>query len=193
MIDWTNVKRTVKPLVARLCDITLTQVQWKDEPASSAWTNAPTVYLTIKDVAEIGIDEERRQANGNDDMTITVCGQRRFTLQVECESFQGPIDEARNAAAVLSRLKTRLRRSSTIETLHGIFGVETWTPARKIDYVANDRAISKYVLDLHCVTVDNDDDSTAGAGGFINEVLIDGTLTDGGTLTFTPSLDVKGT
>lgn len=191
MIDWANIKRVTKPLFARLCGIPLAQVQWKDEPEASSWTNTPTLILALKDTGEIGIDEERRSDNAPNDETVTVCGQRRFTLQVECESFSGPIDDPNNAAAVIARLKTRLSRTSTVEELHGIYGIETWEKTRKIEYVSDDRNVSKYVMDLHCLTVDNDDDTTAGAGGYINEVLIDGTLKNG-TQTIDVLMDVKG-
>lgn len=205
MMDWAGIKGVTTTLFAQLCGLPLAQVRWFDEDAGSTWTDDPHLELTLSMERSIGQDEERRDDSddgalppdpSNDppatnDGTVIVCGPRMFTLTVACESQTGDIADKRNGAAILSKLRTRLSRQSSIETLTDYYAVSDWGDIRRVPYRDKDgRLINRYVLDLICLTADNDIDTTPQAGAWIGEVEGTGTVT-AANQTFTVSYDVK--
>lgn len=193
MIDWVAIKGALKPLVSDLMGLPPEQIRWQDEPEGTSWVNFPTVLLRVKSIVGNGTEEERREDQGDDDQTVNVCGQKHFTLSIRVESDTQDISDPNQAGAFGETLKTRLARTSSVERLTPIMGIADFLSTTWFDYVDKaGRQISTYVMDLLCLTVDNDPDTTDGAGSFINEAEIDGTLTDDAGINHAISLDVKG-
>lgn len=188
MIDWAGIKGATAPLFARLTGLTDAQVRWADESEGAAWTDDPHLELTISDTGSIGMDEERRDdsedvaGGGNNDGIVTVVGPRTFTLTVACESQVNNIDDARNGAAILGNLLTRLNRQTSIDALVDYYAISDWTKIRRVSYRDRDgNLINRYVFDIFCLTADNDIDTTQDAGGWMGEVIGSGTVNDGQT------------
>ncbi len=169
MIDWANIKATAKSVLG---DLAGCRVVWQDEAEGTVWDQAPILYLRISALAQIGIPVELRDDNPNGDQTVTVAAQKRFTLSLRCESFDQDLAGGQHAGDILERVKTRLKRSSTIERLRGVFAVQELLGAARFEYVSQGRQVSCYTLDLGCATADNDVDDTQGAGGNITEVQV---------------------
>lgn len=197
MIAWGRIKAATKPLIADLSGLPLVQVRWQDEPEGSSWVDAPVILLRLKDEDGIGIEEERRATAEELEVDpsladeVVVCAQKRFTLGIRCESFVDDIADPRHAGVILSAVKTRLARTSTVERLHGIFGIETIQKTVRTGYTDDSgRALSVYIMDLWCLTVDNDVDTADGSNDVIEEVIVIGEVTDGETV-LPVNLDVK--
>lgn len=206
MMDWAGIKGVTTPLFAQLCGLPLAQVRWFDEDAGSTWTDDPHLELTLSMERSIGVDEERRDDSADGDLPanpdalppstndgiVTVCGPRMFTLTVACESQTGDIADPRNGAAILSKLRTRLSRQSTVEALTDFYAVSDWQDIKRVPYRDKDgRLVNRYVLDLICLTADNDTDDTQQAGAWIGEVQGTGTVNVDGRAPLTISYDVK--
>lgn len=196
-IDMVTLKSEVVDTISDLTGLNpLTQIKWRDEPAASSWDITPIVYLRVTTFDDIGWQEERRGTHvaGTDDV-VTVVQQKLFTLSLRCESYVQDISDPRFAGTIMSSLTTRLRRSTTTFDVQGSFAVAIYGPTKWFNYIdESDRQVSCYVKDLRCVTVDYDIDTMVGAGGYINEAIISGSVLnqDGSTIQ-TVSLDVKGT
>ena len=196
MIQWLNIKLAAKSTIVSLLALQPSQVRWRDEAEGGAWTNSPALWLRLFGLGEIGHAEELRYndpSTPDADAVVTVTQQKRFTLSVRAESFEQKIQGIAHAGSMLETLKTRLRRTSSVEKLAGIFAIAQYLPTRFVDYVdENNRQVSAYVMDLSCLTVDNDVDSTTGAGGWINEVKGTGTINDAVSTPISVPIDVSG-
>lgn len=197
MINWPVIKSTAKALVADLTKLGPERVRWRDEAEGSTWTKDASIYLAVRDIRDLDYGQELRSnatdTDGNvidTDQDVTIAVQKAFTLSVRCESFSQDLSDKRHAGAILDAFSTRLCRSSTIERLRGIFAIADSTPPLWIGYVDNDRQVSVYQMDLFCLTVDNDIDDTVGAGSYIDEIEIEGTIVDGANQR-TIDLDIK--
>lgn len=190
MIDWTSIKSAVRPAISDLTALPAAQVKWRDESAGSGWITDPTIYLRLKDITEVGYQQEVRSDNAPADQTVTVTQQKQFTLSIRAESFSQPIDSPKHAGALIDVLRTRLKRTTSTERFHGLFSILLYQRVQFFEYVNQDRQVCAYVMDLTCGAVDNDIDTTTGAGGYINEVI--GTGTVGGVPSPTINLDIKG-
>lgn len=207
MIDWDGIQTATTKLFAQLTGLPLSQVRWQDQSEGSVWTNDPHLELTMEGPRQVGQDEERRDDSldgelpldpennppTTNDGIITVCGPREFTLTVACESQVQNLRDKRHGAAIISNLLTRLSRTSAVEALQEFYGIIDWTDIKRIPYRDKEgRLINRYVIDLLCLTADNDVDNTPQAGAWIGEVKGTGTVTADGT-TFTIPYDVKET
>lgn len=191
MIDWAPIKSGIKSL---LVDLTGVTPRWNDEAEGGVWSGDPSLWLRLRALSEIGYEDERRsQPTATDDAIVNTTQQKTFTLSIRAESFSQDIADPRHAGAMLETIKTRLKRRSTAIRLAGLFSIATYQPTKFFNYRdADDRLLNVYVMDLNCATVDNDIDTTPGAGGWINEVTTVGTITDAGATPQTLNLDVKG-
>jgi hypothetical protein len=193
MIDWVTIKPTAKGLIADLTQLGSDRVLFADEAEGGTWSRDPHIRLTIFGLGEIGHQEERYQQpvlnDTTDDLQVNIVEQKRFTLSVRCEGDTQDIADPMHAGSILETLKTRLRRPTSAARMQGIFAIADYRPTKRVDYRDQDgRQVSAYVMDLACTTVDNDADDTPGAGGFVNETIINGTVS-GVTL---PTIDTKG-
>lgn len=181
MIDWGTIKQQIEQTVAELTDLSPSQVQWRDEAKGGAWNNMPVIFLRIRSIEDVGFQEERRtQPTATDNAVVNVVQQKSFVLSLRCESFEQNIESPKHAGTLVSTLRTRLRRSSSIFDRGVYFAIWDYGKANWVDYVNTaGRQVSCYVLDLRCATVDNDLDTTPNAGGWIGEAQVAGTVTDG--------------
>lgn len=169
MIDWL----TIKPLAQEVIrDLSGCKVVWQEESQGTTWEKDPIVYLRISSLVQFGTPAEVRQddPHGIVDSTVIVSAQKRFTLSLRAESFDQDLEDGKHAGDILERVKTRLKRSSTIERLRGVFCVLQELGANSFTYRNQNRIVSCYTLDLLCGTVDNDIDDAVNAGGFIDEI-----------------------
>jgi hypothetical protein len=194
MIEWPTIKTVLTGLVADLSDLGPTAVRWMDEPERSTWGPGTTVYLRASSIASQGDEEELRETVGDFLSTVVVCGQRRFTLSISCESFTQDIADTNFAGNVIERIAIRLYRSTSHARYAGLFAIESRMPIKWVSYKSGERQMSSYVLDLLLRTVDNDTDTTVNAGTWINEAVIDGLTVDNaaGPLSPQPHIDVVG-
>lgn len=193
MIDWTGIKQTLGDVLADISELGPQAVRWVDEAGGPIWDTTPTLYLRLASVSREGIEENRRTfVNTTSDLEVVVTGQRRFTLSIRVESFEQNIASTVFAGNIADRIALRLMRTSTLERLAGVCGIESRQPTKWFDYKANGRQVSVYVIDVAMRTVDNDADTFAGAGGWINEAFIDSVPGDD-VIDSAISLDVKGT
>lgn len=185
MIDWITIKPALRDTVVTLMGIAPEQVRWKDEPEGSTWMNFPTVLLSVRDLVGVGVEEERRTdpvAPATDPQEVVTAGQKHFTLSVRVESDTADIADPNQAGSFGETLKTRFARATTVERLRGICSLAEYMSTKSFEYVdASGRAISCYVFDLLCATVDNDVDTSAGAGSVIESTTGAGTV-DGVTV-----------
>jgi len=169
MIDWQTIRTVAKSLVEDLSGVT---VRWQDEAEGTVWDNAPIIYLRVSALVGVGIPEEQYKDAVPDDMLVNVAAQKRFTLSLRAESFDQNLADGQHAGAILETLKTRLKRTTTIERLRNIFCIQESLNSSWFNYTNQGRQVSAYTLDLLCATVDNDTEDTAGAGGYIDEVMV---------------------
>lgn len=184
MIDWASVKSTIATQIATLTALDPSRVCWVDEPSGTLAGKLPVIWLRVSSIVNVGIDREERTDNGTNDQTVTVIGQREFTLSVRIESFTPDIADPMCSANIANAIKTRMKRSTSIQSRAGQFAVRSWLGTKWLSYVENRRPISCHVVDLLCITADYDVDNTIGAGGWIGEVQGAGTIknNDGSTI-----------
>ena len=196
MIRWAEIKATMASQIARLTHLDPKQVRWLDEPVGPVWGNVPMVYLRRIANASIGMYEERRTDDDlapAGDQSVTMVRQKLFTVSVRAESFTQDLGDPAFAGNIIDLLETRIYRTTAVEDRLGLFAIVGNEPIRFFDYTAEGRQISCHVLDLRCATVDNDNDDTDDAGGWIQRVQGTGTLygVDNTDVIATISEDVK--
>lgn len=191
MIDWATIKPLIKAQVSELSGVIDSAVRWVDEPSGPMDGFDLVIYLRISAVSGVGREEERYESNGANDQTVTVVGQREFTLSIRCESFTQDITDPRHAMNVVERVKTRFHRTSAVQDRLGAFAVGTNLGNTWFSFIdAGGRPIDTYIADFRCLTSDADEDLTPDAGAWIGEVVTNGTVTSGSD-TDTIQLDVK--
>lgn len=197
MIDWQSIKTIGKSLIVRVSGLPENQVRWKDEAEGSTWVGDPSIWLNISTITQYGWDEERNTVpNSTDDQVINLVQQKGFTWSISAESFTSDIADPKHAGALLDVVITsRLKRSSSEFTIAGIFAIADFRGGmRYAPYVdKSGRRVNRYVQDVICLTVDNDIDDTQGAGGWIKEVIGQGTVNNAvGSTPSTVPYDIKG-
>lgn len=193
MIDWKTIKPLLKSLVIELTQLDDKRVRWRDEPEGSTWAAEPMVYLRARGIDGFGIGEEITDELPDGTQEVSVCVQKSFTLSMRVESFTQDVSDPNFAGNVLERFKTRRWRTSTVERMHKLLSILTWTPTVWFDYLDNDgRQVSCYNADFVFGAADNDIDTTPGAGDVIEETIVQGTVTSDGT-PIAVNLDVKAT
>jgi hypothetical protein len=194
MINWPDIKPALTSLVTDLAEIPLTSVYWMDQSQANTWGAEPSIGLRVSSVTNQGIEQELRSSNDLNDETIVVAGQRRFMFSIIAMSFTQDIADANFAGNVAGLVSTRLMRSTSHARLAGLCAIETRLPVKWTSFQSQNRQVSAYVLDVLMRTVDNDVDTTFGAGDFINEVVMDGQTVDtsAGPVSPQPHIDVVG-
>lgn len=189
-IDWPTIKNTISAQIATLTALDPSRIRWVDEPSGILAGALPVIWLRVSSLVPVGMEYETRTDNGTNDQTVTVIGQRDFTLSIRIESFTPDIADDRHSMNIGEALRTRLKRSTSIQARSGIFAVRNVLMSKWLGYIESNRPVSAYVLDVLCGTVNVDTDNTIGAGGWIGEVQGTGTIKeqDGSTIA-TPSID----
>lgn len=186
-INWALIKPTIQGQVSELSGLDINNVRWVDEPSGLVNGVLPVIWLRVSSIQSIGIDEERYDQNGTNDQTVTVCGQRTFTLSMRAESYTADLADPLFAGTIIENVKTRVLRSTSKFARSDAFGISNYIATKSFVYIEAGRPINTYVADFLCVCASNDIDTTENAGGFINEAIGTGTL-DVGSINF----DVKG-
>ena len=177
-IDWPTIKSEISSLIADIGSISSKQVIWVDEAQGATWQQEPAVYLRISSVVRVGIEEERLTSSPQGlNQTVNVCGQRQFTLSIRAESFEQNVASDNFAGNLIDRIAIRIMRSTSIARLTSC-AVSTRQPTRWFNYKSDKRQVSAYIADFIMLTVDNDIDTSADAGGWIGEAVISGTVKD---------------
>jgi hypothetical protein len=193
MIDWPNIRPLIQEQITSFAEVVLPQnVRWVDVPSGPLQGAQPVIWLRVSSISDVGIDEQLYEdtPHGND-LTSLIGGQRTFVLSIRCEAQNADLTDPSHPANIVQRIKTRFSRQSGLDERADIFGVYDWSKAQWFDYLADNRPVAVYVLDLMCCTVDNDDDLTEDAGAWIGATTGDGIIkeTDGSTVATVP-LDV---
>jgi hypothetical protein len=193
MIDWATIKPSISSQIATITGLAPAPngpVRFVDEPGGQLAGISPLVWLRIDNIVTVGVDREVRTDNGTGQQTVTVVGDREFTLKVRVESFTPDIADPKHAANVGEAIKTRLKRSTSAQARAGIWGVREVLATKKLEYVEANRPITAYLVDVLCCTVDNDVDATTGVGDWIGEVQGSGTVKQqDGTTIDAPTFD----
>ena len=175
MIDWVRIAPLIKKQVAEFSGIDPYLVRWVDQPSGPLNGASPVIYLRIKDVREIGDDEERYDTTNvaagtaNNDQLVLVVGQRGFTLSIRCESFTADVTNPLSGANIICAIKSRFSRTSAQLERSGVYNVTDWLNTMFFAYIADGVPTNVYVADLKCVTVDVDEDLSTDAGAWIGE------------------------
>lgn len=183
-VDWATIKSTISSQIATLTKLDPRYVRWVDEPSGTLAGALPVVWLRVSSLVPVGMDYETRADNGTGEQTVTVVGQRDFTLSIRIESFTPDIADDRHSMNIGEALRVRLKRSTSIQARSGIFSVREILMSKWLGYIESNRPVSTYILDLLCGTVSTDVDDTTGAGDWIGEVQGSGTIKnqDGSTI-----------
>lgn len=194
MIDWATIKPAIASQIATLTTLASSRVRWVDEPGGTLAGTLPMIWLRVSSVVNVGIDRELRVDNGTGEQTVTVIGQREFTLSIRVESNTPDITDAMCSLNLANAIKTRMKRSTSVLARAGQFGVRQHLGTKWFNYIENRRPISCHVVDLLCITADYDVDATTGAGDWIGEVQGTGTIkNDTGSTVDTPAFDANYT
>lgn len=193
-VDWATIKSAVASQIATLTGLDPRLVRWVDEPSGTLAGSLPVVWLRVSSLVPVGMDYETRTDNGTGEQTVTVVGQRDFTLSIRIESFTPDIADDRHAINIGEALRVRLKRSTSIQDRSGIFAVREILMSKWISYIESNRPISAYMMDVLCGAVSTDVDDTTGAGDWIGEVQGTGTIKeqDGSTIS-SPTFDATYT
>ena len=177
MIDWVTIVPLIKKQIADFSGIDPYLVRWVDQPSGPLNGASPVIYLRIKDVREVGDDEERYDTSNvaagtaNNDQLTTIVGQRSFTLSIRCESFTADVTNPLSGANIIGTIKSRFSRTSAQAERSGVYNVTDWLNTMFFAFVADGVPVNVYNCDLKCVTVDLDDDLSVDAGAWIGETV----------------------
>lgn len=178
-IDWSTLKPAIAGQIATLTGLDPRLVKWVDEPSGNLAGASPIVWLRVSSMVPVGVEYETRTDNGTGDQTVSVVGHRDFTLSIRIESFALDLANDNHSANVGEALRIRLKRSTSIAARSGIFAIREVLMTKWISYIESQRTITAYLMDLLCAAVDVDIDDTDGAGDWIGEADITGTIKDG--------------
>lgn len=179
-MDWAAIRTAMQQAVTEMIAVPLDHVVWKGSFNESSMLVGTRVILSASSIGDIGWDEERREddsVNPLGDQSVNRCGVRtlQWQLRVRAQN-QGPDNAARTLA---DQLRVRVFRPS-VKAILGAVGV---TPAQtsattNVDYQAAGRLLSESSFEVLCNAVENDIDTTDGAGSWIGEALISGPVKD---------------
>jgi hypothetical protein len=121
VVDWSTVAPALRALFSSLAlNAPVTPeflARWTDKSAELVHPEVGK-ELTLKVTSVVGIGEdERRYVEVDDDVQESIVGHRRFVIQVRVDSFDHSEDESRWCWSMIERIRTRLRRRSSIDAL----------------------------------------------------------------------------
>lgn len=185
-MNWQLIRPALAAAIVQMTGLDPRLVVWKGTLAERSQVIGTRVVLSTNSVVSVGIDETRREGSLNplDDAMVTITGVRQFTWTVMIEAQnQGVGDTARE---LIETVRTRMGRQSTIDALGTVgIGLANDLAVTHTDYLESGRMVSMAALDMLMNAVENDDDDTVDAGGWIGEVdVVSGLVkdTDGTTL-----------
>lgn len=163
MVGWAEIRPALISLFSALAPS-----EKETPPFGAEWNQAArkaisdkyrfALYLHVLNVSGIGEDElryERNETTG--DVTEAVTGQRKFTLRIEAHVLD-ETDE-NSAFHVIERVRTRLRRSRSIEALDAVeLSINTIGAALATSYKGTSRVVPRATMDVVLNAVANEDD-----------------------------------
>jgi len=190
-MNWPVIRPAILSAVVSATGLAPSCVFWKGSKEEAGWTSGGVVAkCNILSPGQFGRDESRAKYDPNTQTrTVTNSGARKFTLSVRFETQDG--SDSGVALVYADRLRTRIRRRSIADALLAAeVSVATMNDTQTFDGIRmQGRIISVAAMDLIMNGVENDVDTTQGAGDWIKQASMTGTLTDtDGTITTVPEL-----
>jgi hypothetical protein len=177
-MDWATIKPALVTLLASLSGIPENQVIWRDQkrPHFNTTIRAQLV-LKVTPTNALGVDQMRYEYQAGPDKNVpTQSGNRKFVLQVRCETFSHKDTES--ATFYLEEIRNSLKFASTIAALAAI-DVSIAKAESVVDLSENQQVNSKVFslanLDLHMNGVANKTD-TNDPGDYISSTEVEGTI-----------------
>ena len=177
-MDFVALQAALLALVQRLVvpELEAKRVQWLEEPRKQI--PGARVFLNITSSSGLGVDDVRTTegVTVGGELERTVQGLRLFTLSLQCETeSQAPAGAARST---VERLRTRLRRPSTLAALKGAgLALVRLEATQTLDYDWHDRRMSRAAMDAIFATTSNDGTLPADAVTYIERVLVTSSIT----------------
>jgi hypothetical protein len=177
-MKWGTILPGIQALLVKLTGLAAVNVGELDvgDQKFTSSKKKGQISFSIISVKSIGNDELRYafdpDADENESMSVTVCGNREFTLGIRFEGFDHGFERA--AAWYLERIFTRLSRPASAAALRAVEC--SWVGASPFVNLNatisdEDRIFSRGQRDFSFITVVNDaDDDPADIGGFIETV-----------------------
>jgi hypothetical protein len=173
MVAWAEIRPALISLFSALAP-----PAQETPPFGAEWNQAArkavsdkyrfALYLHILNVSGIGEDElryERNETTG--DVTEAVTGHRKIALRVEAHVLDE--SDEHSAFHVIERVRTRLRRSRSIEALDAVeLSINAIGPALATSYKGSGRIVPRATMDIVLNAVANEDDPIPV--GFIERV-----------------------
>lgn len=191
-MNWKVVEDTIKSVIVSITELkTAGAVAWEGQSDASTSRPSPRVDLNISGHLAYGDDEVRYEepTTAGQERKVTICGQRSFTLSVKIESFsQKPETSARH---YMDRLRTRLWREGVCAQLRSVgLAMSDILSVVEQEFIKDNRRSSYIVMDIRVLAVENDVDTTPGAGRYISTVeLSSNTLKTAVTVPATTQID----
>lgn len=180
-MNWDSILPGIQALLVKLTGLQVGDADNGDQKFTSTKKKGQLSF-SIVSVKHIGRDDVRREYDADDDeLKITITGNREFALGVRFEGY----DHAQgkhSAAWYLERIFTRLSRPDSVAALQAAgcswVGVSPFINLNA-SISDEDRIFSRGQRDFSFLTAVNDADDTPGYGDFIETVeLYSDTLDD---------------
>ncbi len=187
-MNWPVMRDALAAAIPAMIGVNPSNVVWKGSLEEGSRVVGTRVVLQANSIISAGWDEARLEQEGDDDQNVNRCGQRQFTwsIQIECQN-QGP---AATARVLADQIRVRLWRPSVLEIVQAAgMAMADIKGTSERDYIDDGRLISWASIDVTVLSVENDTDDSPGAGSWIGEAIVDGTVTSG-TQTKTVHLDI---
>lgn len=194
MIGWSTVNPVLIQLFTALAQPNETvpipkwAAEWQDRPAKATNTSfQQALYLRVTTVVAIAEDDRRLEYITDpadpffEQIKETIYGLRRVTLNVRCDVSENK--DGVSATATLERIRTRLSRRRSIDTLLGVnVGIVSAETIRDISKTSELRMRSIGSMDLILTMVASDTDPVPT--GWVQTIILQSDLhdTDGSAL-----------
>jgi len=181
-MKWQEIQSTLQSVIQDISGLGNAAVYWDGLPQGfipDTW-----VHLSLGPVRKLGVDETRYQMDYSDVLVPVYrevrYGVRMVNVLIKVESRNQNL--ASGSQAVADRIKTRLFKNSSLQTLNtdASVAISTVTDVRTIDRVDKNtgRQVSYSVFELNLSTYTEDIDTSEEGSGWIECVGIDQTYVD---------------
>jgi hypothetical protein len=190
MIDWETLNPAVKALIERLAvDRRLPAALEAEEADRSrkamSVARKQTLTVQVLNIVGLGDDEERREnvaadATGADapwagKLRTRIVGHRKVTYRLVCDALENSDREW--AWATIERIRTRLRRSTSIDTLARVdASLNSVGASLEANFVKGGRVHNRVLLDFALNVRVNDVDEAPT--GWIEHVVLSSEIED---------------
>lgn len=185
MIDWATVSPALKRLFSSLAldesPAASFCAEWFDGKRSHINTEVrKELTLRVTNVASAGEDERRytqETVDGDVVLTESMVGLRKFTLQVRVDSYDHDPDCDNWCWSMTERIRTRLRRSSSVATLEAAcLSLLDVGPSIDASFVFDQHAVNAALFDCTFYAAFTDSDPVPQ--GWIEYAVLTSQITD---------------